>query len=390
MRGGGGAEEGEPAGERPAAPLWPLYAGGFLGPFAGAMTAVMLPELARGLGTSVNSAALAVSWYMVPFAACMLFSGTLATRWGEARVVRWAFAAYVAASLVCVSASSLTPFLLGRAAQGAANAFTTPLLISMLMALCPPARRGHSMGVYASMQAAGVAFAPVVGGLAAAVDYRWAFALTALAAGLLAVVMPQVRPVTAQGTMTSRARWAALANRALARACAIGFTLQVAATGITLLIALLALDRFGLDPAARGLVATGFGVAGLLTGSFSGRLADRIGLRTVGVASMALLGGGVALAGVAPWLWLLVAATAAAGAGNTGARVLTQSLAVRSTPANSSGATSVMLSVQFLGGAVAPAAIPFYQHAPAATCAAVGAVALAGAVLALRTGPGGV
>lgn len=49
--------------------LWPFNAGGFLGPFGGAMVTPMLPELADGLGTSLSVAAWALSVYMIPFAA---------------------------------------------------------------------------------------------------------------------------------------------------------------------------------------------------------------------------------------------------------------------------------------------------------------------------------
>lgn len=362
--------------------LWPLYAGGFLGPFAGAMTAVMLPELADGLGTTISGASLTVSWFMVPFAAAMLFSGTLAARWGQARVVRTAFVMYAASSLVGVFATALGPFLAGRALQGLSNAFTTPLLIAMLATLTPPDRRGRSMGIFASMQASGTGFAPVIGGAAAAVDYRIAFGATAAVALALAVLTPTAHAVPASGAATQRERWAALANRRLARVCVMGFCLQFAATGVGILVALLAHDRFGLDAAQRGLVTAGFGIAGLVTGTVSGRLADRFGLRVVGAGAMTMLGLGLAAAGYAPWLWLLVAATLLAGIGNTGSRVSAQSLAVHSTPANPSGATSFALSLQFLGGAVLPVAVPAYELHPQLTCVGVGGVALVGALVA--------
>lgn len=375
----------DPAGPHPLAPsprLWPLYAGGFLGPFAGAMTGVMLPELADGLDTTIAGASLAVSWFMVPFAAAMLFSGTLAARWGEARVVRTAFVMYGVSSLVGVFATTLGPFLAGRALQGLSNAFTTPLLIAMLTALTPPHRRGRSMGIFASMQASGTAFAPVIGGAAAEIDYRIAFGAAAAVAVALAVLMPPTHVVPSRAALSERERWAALRNRRLARASLIGFCLQFTATGLTLLIALLAHDRFGMDPAQRGLVAAGFGLAGLVTGTLTGHLADRFGLRLVGGSALTLLGLGMAAAGVAPWVWLLVLVTFVAGVGNTGSRVLAQSLAVRSTPANPAGATSFGLSVQFLGGAVAPVAVPAYQANPELTCLGVGGVALLGALIA--------
>jgi len=375
----------DPPGSPPQAPgarLWPLYAGGFLGPFAGAMTGVMLPELAAGLDTTIGGASLAVSWFMLPFAAALLVSGTLAARWGEARVVRTAFLTYAAASLVGVFATTLGPFLVGRALQGMSNAFTTPLLIAMLAALSPPHRRGRAMGIFASMQASGIAFAPVIGGAAAAVDYRIAFGAAAAVAVALAMLMPTAHVLPSGGAVTAREKWAALRNRPLARACIIGFCLQFTATGVGLLVPLLAHDRFGMDAAQRGLVTAGFGVAGLATGTLSGRLADRYGLRLVGGVALTLLGAGMAVAGVAPWLWLLVLVTFLAGIGNTASRVTAQSLAVRSTPANPGGATSFALAMQFLGGAVLPVAVPAYQRHPALTCVGVGAVALVGALAA--------
>lgn len=366
-----------------AAPrLWPLYAGGFLGPFAGAMTGVMLPELATSLDTTLTGASLAVSWFLVPFAGAMLFSGTLASRWGQARVVRAAFVCYAASSLVGVFATALGPFLLGRALQGLSNAFTTPLLIAMLAALTPAGRRGRAMGIYASMQASGTAFAPVIGGAAAAIDYRLAFGAAAAVALALALLMPTAHAVPPPAEATSRERWAALRNRSLAGACVIGLCLQFTSTGVGILVALIASDKFGMDAAQRGLVIAGFGLAGLLTGTLSGRLGDRYGLKALGAGTMTLLGLGLIAASLAPWLWLLVLFTALAGIGNTGARVAAQSIAVRSTPTNPAGATSIALSMQFLGGALVPVAIPAYQVHPQLTCAAVGAVALLGALAA--------
>ncbi|MGN6752266.1 MAG: MFS transporter [Intrasporangium sp.] len=359
--------------------LWPLYAGGFLGPFGGAMVTTMLPELSSGLHTSTATAASALTWYMVPFAGLMVVSGTIAARWGEAQTVRRAYVLYAAASAVCVVASSSGPFLLGRALQGAANAFTTPLLISMIAALAPHERMGRSLGTYASMQGAGQAFAPLIGGAAAGWDYRIAFGASALAALVLAVVTPSMG--RRETTRPVAGRWGALLNRRLGQVAGTAFTMQFASTGLMLLAALVASDRFGLSPAERGLVVAAFGVAGLLTGTASGHLADRLGLIRVGGSALVLLGVSTGFATDARWLWLLVVLTALAGVAATAVRVLTQTLGVRSTPANPSGAMSATLAVQFLGTAVAPVLLAIYDASAFLAGLATGLVALLGAVL---------
>ena len=66
----------------------PLYTGGFLGPFGGAMLIALIPNVAEGLDTSLALVAGAITAYMVPFAALQLVSGTLASRLGPRRVVR--------------------------------------------------------------------------------------------------------------------------------------------------------------------------------------------------------------------------------------------------------------------------------------------------------------
>lgn len=361
--------------------MWPLYAGGFLGPFGGAMTNTMLPELGHGLGTDVAGASAAVTAYMIPFAGLMIVSGTVAAAWGAARTVRRAYVLYAIASLVCIVATSLGPFLLGRAVQGAANAFTTPILIAMIAAIVPPGRRGRALGTYASLQAAGQAFAPFVGGLAAGVDYRWAFGVTAAAALFLAVVTPSPRSEAAAAPKGGR--WRPLANLALGQAATVALCAQFASNGLMLLAAVLASDRFGLEPGARGAVVAAFGVAGLLAGRSAGRLADAIGARRMGLLMLVVLGGAVAAAGVSPAVAALVGCVALAGVAGTGARVLTNTLALASTPANPSGATSLMLSGQFLGAALAPLLLPLYAGAPEASFVVAGAVALIGAALVL-------
>lgn len=356
--------------------LWPLYVGGFLGPFGGAMVNAILPEVAQGLGTDEAGASAGITAYMVLFSGLMIVSGTLGGRVGLTRAVRWAYGAYAVGSVGCALATSLPAFLAFRALQGAANAFTTPLLVALLASLIPRERLGRALGTYASFQAAGQAFAPLVGGLMAEWSYRAAFAANALVALALALL-------TSGGRAEARpaADWAALRNPALARSAAVAFCNQFASTAVMVLAGLVASDRFGLSAGARGLVVASFGLAGLLLGRPLGGWAERYGILRVGAVALVALGASVALVGVAPWLGALVALVAAAGAGGTGGRILTNSLAVESTPRNVSGATSITMATQFLGTAVMPALLPLYHASPAAACAVGGAAALVGAAL---------
>lgn len=346
-----------------AARLWPFYVGGFLGPFGGAMVNAIFPEVAAGLGTDVPTAAWSITVYMVPFALFMIVSGTLADSWGRARTIRIAYVAYALAALLCAAAVSAPLFFVGRALAGLANAFTTPLLIAMISDLAPAGRLGRSIGTFASMQAARQAFAPLVGGAAAAWDYRVAFVATAIVGLWLTVVTPTVE---AEGrTSSGRAAWSTLVNRRLVRAAATAFTAQFAGISIVVLGAMVAADRFGLEPGPRGALVALFGIAGLMSGRLFGAVSDRIGLVRAGCGALATVSVAAALLGVAPSLVVLGLVIAVGGAAATGTRVLTNTLALRSTPTNRAGATSVTLAAQFTGNASVPALFPLYATNPA-------------------------
>ena len=370
-----------PSTEPAAARVWPLYAGGFLGPFGGAMVIPMLPELRDGLHTTLGVAAAALTVYMIPFASLMVVSGTLAERWGRRRTVRLAYLVYALASVGCMLAPGAGTFLAGRALQGAANAFTTPILVAAISDLVSGPQLGRALGRYGSLQAAGQGFAPLVGGLAAAVNWRWAFAATVLAALALATRPPQDAPPP-QIILSSRQRWRSLADARLALTCLIAALLYLTALGVTTLCALLAGDRFGLGPDRRGLVVAVFGAAGLVGGGIIGRQLDRLGIRRFGVAGVLALGAGAALAGWSPNLPVLISALALGGAAGTAGRVAVNSMAVRSVPDNRGGAASLTLACQFLGGALAPVLlIPVYHRNDTLSLVGAGATCLLAAVI---------
>ncbi|MDT7788165.1 MAG: hypothetical protein QOF58_6584, partial [Pseudonocardiales bacterium] len=100
-----------------------LYAGALIGPFGGAITTSILPEIGTSFGRTPGQAASTLTFYLVPFAVLMLASGTLAQRWGPQRTVRIAYIAYAVTSALAASAWTFELLLASRALQGAANSF---------------------------------------------------------------------------------------------------------------------------------------------------------------------------------------------------------------------------------------------------------------------------
>ncbi|MGQ0573285.1 MAG: MFS transporter [Pseudonocardia sp.] len=339
-----------------------LYAGAFLGPFGGGITVAMLPELGVSFGVSAAAATASVTAYLLPFAALMLVSGTLGERWGRRRTVVVAYLLYVVASVACALAPTLTLLLAARAVQGVANAFTTPLLLAALAAVSAPERLGRALGWSGSLQAFGQTSAPLVGGLAAEVDWRLAFAVTAVVALLLAAagIPDDGRPGRAGGVRLA----AALQPRVL-RLGAVAAVGWGCLGGLAFLVALRLEIGFDAGAGTRGLVLTGLGLAGMLTARLVGSLADRAGPRRcvlAGAGVGALLVVGI---GIAPALAAVALLWAVAGTAQQLVLVGVNALVFAGPAANRGGAMSVVLAVRFLGGGLAPVALtPVYLGAP--------------------------
>jgi MFS family permease len=340
-----------------------LYAGAFLGPFGAGITVAMLPELGTSYGVSPGTASLSVTAYFLPFAAVMLFSGALGERWGRRRTVVVGYAGYVLASVACILATTFSLFLAARALQGVANAFTTPLLLSALGAASPPGRLGRALGWFGSLQAAGQTSAPLLGGLAAEADWRFAFAGVAVVAGGLGIIGIPAEPANAG----ARREPLASALRAALRPTVLRIGLASALgwgclTGLSFMVALRLEEELGIGAGPRGLVLTGAGIAGLLTARLVGGSVDRIGRRRsvlIGVGLGALV---VVAVGTLPTVWSVAVAWALGGVATQLLLVGVNALVLGSEH-NSGGAVSVVQSLRFGGGALSPVAFTPLFHA---------------------------
>ena len=344
---------------------FPLYVGGFLGPFGGGMLAALIPSVAQGLHASVGLVAGAITAYMVPFAALQLVSGTLAERLGARRVVRTGYVVYGAAGLACAFAPEIWSFIAARAVMGAANAFLSPILLAALSEVVAPEVLGRSVGTFAAAQTAGITLAPALGGGLGEISWRLAFVLVAAVAFVLALPRQSLGGFEREpgGGVTLRAllnRWISL----LAVEALLGY---LGFTAIGFVLVLVSAEEFGLGPGPSGLLIAGYGVGGILFGRYAGTVVDRLGR-----PSTALSGSIVCVAGVlglfaAPNVWTLALVYFGVGCASAFVWAGLNTIAVESFPANRAGATSAYSAFKFAGVAVAPLIyVPLFHVDPRA------------------------
>ncbi len=322
----------------------------------------MLPELGVSFAVTPATASLSITAYLLPFAAVQLVSGTLGERWGRRRTVIAGYVLYVVASVACVLAPTLTLFVAARAVQGVANAFTTPLLLAALAAATRPERLGRALGWFGSLQAAGQTSAPLLGGLAAEVEWRAAFIAVALVGVGLAVVgipagaAPSGRPSLRTAMRPEVLRIGVVS--ALGAGCL---------TGLAFLVALRLEEQFDVGAGTRGLVLTGMGVAGLLTARMVGGRIDTVGPRRSVLLGTVIGALAVAGAGLAPDVWMIAVIWTTAGVATQLVLVGVNTLVLRSPAGNTGGSMSVVQAVRFGGSALSPVAVtPIYHADPLA------------------------
>ncbi|MFC7340220.1 MFS transporter [Saccharopolyspora griseoalba] len=339
-----------------------LYVGGLLGPFGGGVVAAMLPELGGTYGISPGLAAGSMTAYLLPFAVVMLVSGNLGERWGVSRSIRWAYVGYALAALLGALAPTFWAFQGARALQGVANAFTTPLLLAKVAASTPRERLGRALGTMGSMQAIGQTTAPLVGGLAAESAWQLAFVGLAAVAAALALSPLPADPGTAAESSRRPSALGDAWRPVVLLAGGVCFVAWMSSAGLPFLVSLRLGDAFELSSGARGLVLTGYGIAGALAARLTGSAVDRLGERAVLITGLLLAAVVVGSIGVLPHLPLVLVAWAIAGV--CGQLIL---VGINSTvlggAGGGGGAISVVTAWRFLGMAAAPAAFTAaYRH----------------------------
>ncbi|MEM6847972.1 MAG: multidrug effflux MFS transporter [Pseudomonadota bacterium] len=171
------------------------------------------PELTGALSTTPSIVQLTLTLNLVAYALATLVHGLLADRFGRQRVLSAGLMTFLAASLVCMSAPTISWLLAGRVGQGLAASTGTVLTALILRELFDDERAQRWLSVMAIAVGFGPAVAPLVGAVVAQ-NFGWRanFGLLATLAGIgfLAVLrfVPETRPrgqaVPAAGTVVRR------------------------------------------------------------------------------------------------------------------------------------------------------------------------------------------
>src|SRR2546429_512838 len=191
--------EGVSVGRPPAALrkiLVPLALAQFICSFAGSNMNVMITDISKDLGTTVQGVQIAITLFLLVMAALMIPGGKLTDRWGRKRCFTIGLVIYGIGALMSAASPGLGVLILGNSIfEGVGTALLIPpVYILTTLLFSDITSRARAFGIITGMGGVGAAAGPLIGGLiTTAVSWRAAFVFQAL---VIAVILWLSRSIT--------------------------------------------------------------------------------------------------------------------------------------------------------------------------------------------------
>jgi DHA2 family lincomycin resistance protein-like MFS transporter len=150
---------------------------------------VAIPTLIEDLGITASVAQWLTSAFMLTMATVIPITGYLLQRFDTRPLFITAMSLFSAGTLIAALAPGFPVLLVARVVQASGTAIMFPLLLTTVMTLVEPARRGRMMGNISIVISVAPAIGPTLSGIILSLlDWRWMFLLV-LPIALLSLVV---------------------------------------------------------------------------------------------------------------------------------------------------------------------------------------------------------
>lgn len=156
---------------------------------------VALPRLMADLNVMASAAQWLTTAFLLTMAVVIPITGFLLQRFHTRTVFLAAMSFFSLGTLICATAPGLSMLIGGRVVQAIGTAIMMPLLMTTVVTLVPPEKRGKTMGNISIVISVAPAIGPTLSGIILSVlDWRWIFGLV-LPIGLGALALGYARLV---------------------------------------------------------------------------------------------------------------------------------------------------------------------------------------------------
>ncbi|GGL60907.1 MFS transporter [Streptomyces fumigatiscleroticus] len=163
----------------------------FICSFAGSNMNVMINDISRDLGTTVQGVQVAITVFLLVMAALMIPGGKLTDRWGRKRCFRAGLIIYAVGALLSAAAPGLAVLIVGNSIlEGIGTALLIPpVYILTTLLYRDVTSRARAFGVIMTSGGIGAAAGPLIGGLiTAGIGWRAAFVFQALVIAVIVLL----------------------------------------------------------------------------------------------------------------------------------------------------------------------------------------------------------
>ncbi|WP_373352820.1 MDR family MFS transporter [Pseudoroseicyclus sp. CXY001] len=156
---------------------------------------VALPRLMSDLGVTASAAQWLTTAFLLTMAVVIPITGFLLQRFHTRPVFLAAMGFFSLGTLICALAPGLPMLIGGRVVQAVGTAMMMPLLMTTVMTLVPPAKRGQTMGNISIVISVAPAIGPTISGIILNyLHWRWMFWIV-LPIGLAALLLGALKLV---------------------------------------------------------------------------------------------------------------------------------------------------------------------------------------------------
>jgi EmrB/QacA subfamily drug resistance transporter len=151
---------------------------------------VALPSIGRDLGAGISGLQWTVDAYTVVLASLLMFSGSMADRFGRKRTFVLGLVVFSTGSLACSLAPSVGLLVAARVLQAVGGSMLNPVAMSIITnTFTNPRERAQAVGVWGAVFGISLALGPVLGGVAvSSIGWRAIFWLN-IPVGLAAIAL---------------------------------------------------------------------------------------------------------------------------------------------------------------------------------------------------------
>ena len=280
----------------------------------------ILPSIASAFGVPVASTGVLIAAYMLPFGLFQLAYGPIADRYGKFQTVVVTLTLFAGITALGAFMPSVGGLTVVRGLTGVFAAATMPVSLALLGDSVPMVDRQKAIGTFMGIAFLGQGISMMLGGVIAfALGWRWVFGLYGVIAAVIAALLwsrmgrfPAVP--AASGSLLAPYR-TLLGRWRSARVYVVALVEGMLVLGLFSFLGALLSSRHGLNVLQVGAAMTAFGVAAVVFGRLSGRLAERVGRVNLIAGALVIAGvSGIAMARM-PVLPVEVAAIFGLGAG---------------------------------------------------------------------------